>query len=431
MRLRPALYLCLLASSCPAIVFGWLLPFRLRGITSRRATRPVVSDSCGQAAFDAAPPHVCGSGMKLDIILPIGILWVNCKLAATGSTDLMLVCRKFSAHTFVDDTTVLAQCVHELPRRKFVQLLEYAMIAFEVCEDVANEYVGGEVRAAIDALIREASKSGDVQEGLRDELELLIKSSKDVVEESERLQEIQNSAKGLESKSKNTAKLIGDTLSTAIAASASITAQYRSLCKRVAENVQETATASEEMTGMVTETISEMNSIADLRVTAAQWNTYKEILACALVGIVAISGISPVNDVWPVLIRASCTAVAAAVVHTNRSQLLGSHHVAYFLVLSSFFIVLLASDIYFCAKHLLPVLQKACRGEEAGTRTIPGDSEGDTNSCGSIEAHSFQTDDSFFQREGGDIFSASDSNTCSKPAGGSKSADVNCSKCTD
>lgn len=427
------LALCMLFGLRPAFVSGWDLSILHHSNGEDEGDKPRLSDTCGQSAFNAASSNVCRGEMRFDIMFPVAILWVNCKFAATGSSDMMIACGRTAPDKLVDRKHLLTQCVRSLPHRKFMQLLEYTLLAFEACEHIANGHVVGEVRAAVDNLLREASKSGAAQKGLREEMELLILSSRGVIEESERFEDVRKSTRKLERMSETTAKLVEHTLGKAAEASLTITARYKSLAKRMAENLQEAAAASQEMHGMVRETVSHLDDIADLRVNAAQRDTYKVILACALVGIVVVSGTTTVAEIWPVATRLLCTSVFAFALSLSRLQLFGSNQIACTCIVAAFLAILASRDIFLSTKFVLPFLRTVCRGPEDAQSVSVQVDEDDNNSECSVEAHSFQDSTAVAFEKEHDSLSISESNTRSfvKAAPAFLLQEGKSSKCSD
>lgn len=418
---------------CPALVSGWDLSIVQHPNGAGAGEKPRLSDACGQSAFNAASSNVCRGEMRFDMMFPVGILWVNCKFAATGSSDMMITCGRTDAGKLVDNKHLLTECVQSLPHRKFMTLLEYTLLAFEACEDIANGHVVGEVRAAVDELLREASKSGAAQKRLREEIELLILSSRGVIEESARFEDVQKSTRKLERMSKTTARLVEDTLGKAAEASLTITARYKSLSKRMANNLQEAATASEEMRGMVRETISHLDDVADLRVTAAQWDTYKIILACALVGIVVVSGTTTVAEIWPVATRLMCTSVSAFALSFSHLQLFGSNQLVCTCIVATSFAILASRDIYLSTKFISHYFRTVIRGREDAQSVSVQVHEDDNSSKGSVEAHSFQDNTTAVVGKKKDALSISESNTRSfvKAAPDFSLHEGKSSKCSD
>lgn len=145
----------------------------------------VISDSCGQTTFDAAGVDTCNDP-TFDKLMPVAILWVNCKYAGAGIRQL--TCDGVESNTLVRDAKILRACVAGLSSSAFLQVLQYTMSAFDVCEQHASAHSATTLRKSVTFLVNEARKSSELQSGTRIFLQDMVDKSANLVEAEKRLQ---------------------------------------------------------------------------------------------------------------------------------------------------------------------------------------------------------------------------------------------------
>lgn len=171
---------------CYSIVFTFSNAWGLRESPNNPPQRDVIiADSCGQTAFEAAGSHVC-KDPRFDTIMPVAILWINCKYAGAGIRQL--TCDGIASNAIVPGGELLHACLAELSSNAFLHVLQYTMSAFEACEQTASSHSAASLRKSVTFLVEEAKKSADLQEATRLFLEDMLEKSVNLAEAERRLE---------------------------------------------------------------------------------------------------------------------------------------------------------------------------------------------------------------------------------------------------
>lgn len=176
----------------------------------------VVTDSCGQAAFDAADVKVC-LDPRFNTMMPIALIWLNCKYAGAGIRQLS--CQGTASNEVAPGDNMMQDCVAAFSSNAFLQIMQYTMSAFEVCEQIAREHSAAALRASVTFLVKEAQTSSRLQKGARAFLQDMVDQSASLVDAEKRLEKISGEVGSASSAALASSDMLTDSLFAAFAAS--------------------------------------------------------------------------------------------------------------------------------------------------------------------------------------------------------------------
>jgi hypothetical protein len=302
---------------------GW----RANQVVAPGAGDVIVADSCGQSAFDAADASVCLCP-TFGTMLPLGLLWVNCKLAAAGVRQTS--CDGTPPNKLVEDRAAMTLCAAALPSQEFFRLVHYTMLAFQGCERTASDHASARVRSAVVKLVEEAKISTRSQQRSRAPLERLILTSADLVDAQRQLVNMSAQLRRTEGQALAASRSLAGAIVQAVDEHAARTAKLRDVSDGALANMREAAAATARMNFLIETAFSQFEEMSARKAALAQWAVYRGVLALAVCANLMLSVTVTRNEgeeCWPSLLRLAFSSVTCFIVVACQEYLLGRRSV--------------------------------------------------------------------------------------------------------
>jgi hypothetical protein len=246
----------------------------------------VITDSCGRSAFDAAADKVC-LRPKFETMMPIAMLWLNCKYAGAGIEQLS--CDGLAANRIRVGSKAFQSCIGALQANQFLQLIHYTMLAFEACEQTALGHSAETLRISVAALVKEAQKSAGLQTKARAFLQDLVERSRDLVEAEGILDEIANDVVDASSTALASSELLRTNLLTAFAASEKNSQHIEGLSEAIEHALRDVADATFLLSEDVDAAIREVEHSAAKQAESIKVELSRAIAALSMAVVIALT----------------------------------------------------------------------------------------------------------------------------------------------
>lgn len=245
-----------------------------------------VEDSCGQAAFDKALVKDVCDQPSFKSMMPIGLLWLNCKHSAAG-LDLVR-CGSTEGNQLVQSAREMQLCSSKFPSDVFFRLIHFTMLSFEACESIAGELSSTRMHFVVSKLLAEANRSEKTQKQVRKFLDQIFLSAKDLVEAQEQLSKMAASLKAGESDASRAAKKLARGLLKAATMSSQMSAKVLEFGTEVENNVIEANEALNAMNGQIESAFAQFEETMALHQASARWDRCSFPLTLAIASLVLL-----------------------------------------------------------------------------------------------------------------------------------------------